>query len=436
MGIDALRTAVRGTVLLPGEDEFEQAARPWNTAVRQPVAAVVTAADAEDIAQVVRHAERTGRTVVTQPTGHGATGDIADAILLRTGRLDEITVDPARRTARVGSGAQWGRIQAAAAARGLTGLAGSNPVVGVTGYTLGGGFGWFSRAHGWAANAVTALEIVDAAGERQRVSADSDPELFWALRGGGGDFGIVTALEFDLFELPQLYGGRVSWPADRTAEVFETFAALTAAAPTELSVWLQRYQPPGAAPTVAIDFAYLGDPAEGRALTSALDTITGALTDTRGAMTPDRIGAITAEPTDPTPSLSRGELLTDLGDAVVKTIIEAPVAPLLNIQIRGLGGALATAEPGDGARGPLTEPYALYLLGLGLPHLVDEVRAGFATILDGLGTHITGAKPYTFLAPGESASAAFDTDTLTRLREIKRTRDPRNVLRANFPVLE
>ncbi|WP_147124159.1 FAD-binding oxidoreductase, partial [Nocardia neocaledoniensis] len=296
----------------------------------------------------------TGRTVVTQPTGHGATGDIAGAILLRTGLLDEISVDPDRRTARVGSGAQWGRVQAAAAAHGLTGLAGSNPVVGVTGYTLGGGFGWFSRAHGWAANAVTALEIVDAAGERQRISADTDPELFWALRGGGGDFGIVTALEFDLFELPQLYGGRVSWPADRTAEAFETFTALTTGAPAELSVWLQRYQLPGAAPTVAIDFAFLGDPAEGRALTSSLDTIAGALTDTRGAMTPDRIGAITAEPTDPTPSLSRGELLTDLGDAVVKTIIEAPVAPLLNIQIRGLGGALAATGPGgDGARGPV-----------------------------------------------------------------------------------
>ncbi|PWV72748.1 FAD/FMN-containing dehydrogenase [Nocardia neocaledoniensis] len=437
MGIDALRTAVRGTVLLPGEDDFEQAARPWNTAVRQPVAAVVTAADADDIARVVRHAQRTGRTVVTQPTGHGATGDIAGAILLRTGLLDEISVDPDRRTARVGSGAQWGRVQAAAAAHGLTGLAGSNPVVGVTGYTLGGGFGWFSRAHGWAANAVTALEIVDAAGERQRISADTDPELFWALRGGGGDFGIVTALEFDLFELPQLYGGRVSWPADRTAEAFETFTALTTGAPAELSVWLQRYQLPGAAPTVAIDFAFLGDPAEGRALTSSLDTIAGALTDTRGAMTPDRIGAITAEPTDPTPSLSRGELLTDLGDAVVKTIIEAPVAPLLNIQIRGLGGALAATGPGgDGARGPVTEPYALYLLGLGLPHLADDVRAGFAAIVDGLGTHITGAKPYTFLAPGESASTAFDPATLTRLREIKRARDPHGVLRANFPVLE
>lgn len=166
MGIDELRGAVRGTVFLPGDEGFDQAARPWNVAVTQSVAAVVQVADADDIAGVVRYARRAGRTVVTQPTGHGATGDIENAILVRTGKLDSIAIDPDRRLARVGSGAQWGRVQSAAAAHGLSGLAGSNPVVGVTGYTLGGGFGWLARAHGWAANAVRAIDLVDAAGER------------------------------------------------------------------------------------------------------------------------------------------------------------------------------------------------------------------------------------------------------------------------------
>ncbi|MGW6625488.1 FAD-binding oxidoreductase [Nocardia sp. NPDC055002] len=434
MSINDLRTDIRGNVLLPGDTTFDLATRPWNTAIAQSVAAVVEVADADDLAAVVRYANRAGRAVVTQPTGHGATGDIDDAILVRTTELNAVAIDPAQRVAHIGSGAQWGAVQAAAAAHGLSGLAGSNPVVGVTGYTLGGGFGWLARKHGWAADAVRAFEIVDADGKRGRVSADSDPELFWALRGGGGDFAIVTALDIDLFELPRLYGGRVSWPAERTREVFDVFTELTTDAPPELSVWLQRYQIPGAAPTVAIDFAYLGDEARGRELTSRLDTVTGALVDTRATMTPDRIGTITAEPTEPGPSLSRGELLTDLGDAVVKTIIDAPVAPLLNIQIRGLGGAIAEPTGEHGARGPITEPYALYLLGLGLPPLIDDVKAAFCTIVDNLGAHVTGKKPYTFLAPGESAQAAFDTATLDRLREIKRNRDPRNVVRANFPV--
>ncbi|MFI9505888.1 FAD-binding oxidoreductase [Nocardia sp. NPDC052566] len=435
MSIQGLRSAVHGVVLLPGDDGFEQAARPWNLAISQSVAAVVEVADDFDVAVALEHARQTGRRVVTQPTGHGATGDIDDAILIRTGRLDGIEIDAERRVARVGTGAQWGRVQAAAAAHGLAGRSGSNPVVGITGYTLGGGFGWFARKYGWASDAVRAFEIVDADGRRARITGESDSELFWALRGGGGDFGVVTALEFDLVELPRLYGGRVMWPAERTRAVFELFTELTADAPNELSVWLQRYQIPGLAPSVAIDFAYLGDPEEGRARTARLDAIDGVLADTRGELTPAQIGKITAEPTDPTPSLSRGELLTDLGDAVVKTLIEAPVAPLINIQIRGLGGALAETRADGGARGPITEPYALYLLGPGLPPLADGARARFAEIVDDLGAHITGSKPYTFLAPGESAAAAFDPATLDRLRAIKRARDPHNVIRANFPVL-
>ncbi|MEV6426352.1 FAD-binding oxidoreductase [Nocardia sp. NPDC051463] len=435
MSMNNLRTAVRGGVILPGDADFDRAAQPWNTAVAQSVAGVVEVADALDVAAVLEYARRAGRAVVTQPTGHGATGDIDGAILVRTTRFDSIDIDAEQRMARVGSGVHWGQVQAAAARHGLTGLAGSNPVVGVTGYTLGGGFGWFARKYGWAANAVRAVEIVDASGRPQRVTADSDPDLFWALRGGGGDFAIVTGLEFELFALPRLYGGRVMWPVDRTREVFDLFTELTAGAPAELSVWLQRYQIPGAAPTVAIDFAYLGDPAEGRHLTRRLDTIDGIIADTRGELSPAEIGRITAEPTDPSPSLSRGELLTDLGDAVVKTLIDAPVAPLLNVQIRGLGGALAQDRPDSGARAALTEPYALYLLGLGLPHLLGAIGDRFEEIIGALGASITGVKPYTFLAPGESAAAAFDSDTLVRLREIKRNRDPHNVIRANFPVL-
>ncbi|MFD7846009.1 FAD-binding oxidoreductase [Nocardia sp. NPDC059764] len=435
MSIENLRTTVRGGVILPGDPGFEQAAQPWNTAVAQSVAAVVEVADAPDIAAVLDYTRRTGRAVVTQPTGHGATGDIDGAILVRTTHFDRIDIDPEQRVARVGSGVRWGQVQAAAAAHGLAGLSGSNPVVGVTGYTLGGGFGWFARKYGWASNAVRTFEIVDAAGHPQRVTADTDPDLFWALRGGGGDFGIVTGLEFDLVALPRLYGGRVMWSAERTRAVFDLFTELTATAPAELSIWLQRYQIPGAAPTVALDFAYLGDPAEGRHLTRRLDTIDGHLADTRGELSPAEIGKITAEPTEPSPSLSRGELLTELGDTVVKTLIDAPTAPLLNIQIRGLGGALAQEPAHSGARGAVTEPYALYLLGLGLPHLRGAVDNRFQEIIEALGTSITGAKPYTFLAPGESAAAAFDPATLARLREIKRNRDPHNVIRASFPVL-
>ncbi|MEU0499712.1 FAD-binding oxidoreductase [Nocardia sp. NPDC005998] len=435
MTFEDLRAALSGRVLLPGEHGFDAAARPWTTTVTQPVAAVVRAADARDIAAVVAHARRTGVPVIAQPTGHGASGAIEDAILLRTGGLDSIEIDADRRVAKVGAGVNWGAVQAAAAAHGLTGLAGSNPAVGVTGYTLGGGLSWFSRKYGWASDAVRAFEIVDAEGIQTRVSAADDPELFWALRGGGGDFAVVTALEFDLFPAPALYGGRVMWHGARTAEVFEAFQEITADVPDELSVWFHRFQFPDAPPMVALDVAYLGDAEAGRSLLTRLDAIEGPIADQRGALSVANLGDITAEPTDPSPSLSRGELLTDLGDAVVKTLLDEPVAPLVDIQIRRLGGALARAATDGGARGPVTEPYLLYALGLGLPHLTAAVTARRAEIVDAIGAHISGRKPYTFLTPEETAAAAFDESTLARLREIKRARDPRSVIRSNYPVL-
>ncbi|MEV4259707.1 FAD-dependent oxidoreductase, partial [Spirillospora sp. NPDC049652] len=182
-----LRGVLRGTVLEAGDDGFERARRPWNLAVEQPVRAVVEAADAEDVAALVRHARLAGLTVATQPSGHGATGDTADAVLLRTTRLDELSVDPETRTARAGAGVKWGRVLEAASPHGLTGLAGSSPAVTVTGYTLGGGLSWFGRRHGFASDSVRAFEVVDASGTPARVTAASDPDLFWALRGGGGD---------------------------------------------------------------------------------------------------------------------------------------------------------------------------------------------------------------------------------------------------------
>lgn len=435
MTFNDLRQSVRGRVLLSGDAEFEQASQPWNLAITQRVGAVVEAADADDVAAVLAQARKAGVPVVTQPTGHGATGDIDGAILLRTHRLNGIEIDPEARIARVGSGNAWGEIQKAAAAHGLTGLAGSNPVVGVTGYTLGGGAGWFTRKYGWASDAVRAFDIVDADGRPARVTADNDPELFWALRGGGGDFAIVTGLEFDLFPVPSVYGGRVMFPGARTTEVWETFRELTTDAPAELSVWFQRFQFPNAPEMVALDVAYLGDEEAGREAVAAIDKLGGFVADKRGVLTPAQIGEITSEPTDPSPSLSRGDLLTDIGDEVTKVLVDDAVAPLMNIQVRGLGGGFATAQPEGGARGPVTEPYLMYLLGLGIPQVRDAVAAKRQAVVEALGDHISGSKPYTFLSPGETAAAAFDDATLARLRDLKRNRDQHNVIRANFPVL-
>jgi FAD/FMN-containing dehydrogenase len=429
---DELRTLVRGTVLAAGDDGFDQARRPWNLAVDQPVRAVVDAADADDVATLVRHARLMGLAVATQPSGHGATGDVEDVILLRTSRLDDLEVRPQQRVARVGAGVPWGRVQAAASPHGLTGLAGSSPVVTVTGYSLGGGLSWFSRKHGFASSSVRAVEIVDACGTRRRVTAESDPDMFWALRGGGGDLAIVTALEFDLHPAPLLYGGRTVWPAEKAPAVLEAYREITAAAPDELTAWYDLLQFPGAAPLVAVDCTFLGAGGDAEALLRPLDRIEGRLSDSRSMLPVAELGAITAEPTDPGPGLSRAELLTELTDDVAAVLLSRPVDPLLSVQLRHLGGALA--RPSDSAAGHLDEPFVLYMFGVAGERSAD-VLTRQREIAEALVPHTSGRKPFTLLAPGERAANALTGDAIGRLRDLKRSRDPLGVFRSNFPVL-
>ncbi|MDI5975656.1 FAD-binding oxidoreductase [Amycolatopsis magusensis] len=429
--LSTLRSTVRGQVWLPGDPGFDHVRRPWNLAVEQPAAAVVEAADAEDVVALVEYARRAGLGISTQPNGHGATGRTGGTILLRTRRLDSIEIDPVARRARIGSGVPSSRLQSAAAAHGLTGLPGSSPVVSVTGVALGGGLSWFGRAHGWVADSVTAFDIVDAGGHARRVDAETDPDLFWALRGGGGDFAVVTSLEVALHPAPHLYGGRVLWSGEHTAEVAETYRRLTATAPEELTAWLELLHFPGSAPMVAIDLTHLGKAAEARELLAPLDLLPEPISDSRRMLPVSELGTITAEPTDPGAGLSRGELLTEFDEVTVKTLLAEPIAPLMSVQIRHLGGAFA--RPSDSPHGPLTEPYAVYLFGIPAdPATAAAVAARQQALADALPT--SGRKPLTFLNPGETAADAFAPASLARLRKIKRRTDPANTFRSNFPV--
>lgn len=432
--MNELKNTINGTTWTVGDPGFDEARRPWNLAVDQQVLAVVEAADADDVAATVSYAALHGLAVTAQPTGHGASGSAEGAILLRTHRLNsvEITGGSAEAgldgVARVGAGAQWGQVLAAAGPLGLTGLAGSSPVVGVTGYTLGGGLSWFSRAYGFAADSVLAFDAVDAGGAKIRVTAETDPELFWALRGGGGDFAVVTALEFGLRPAPLLYGGRIMWPVERSPEVLAAYREVTATAPDELTVWFDLLKFPGGPAFVAVDCTFLGE--DPGALLSPFDLIGGAISDSRGLLPVAELGGICAEPTDPSPGMSGAHLLTDLDDAVAEVLLAEPIDPLISVQIRHLGGALAKPVPGGGAAGHLDEPYLAYLFGLPSQATADRIEG----LSKALVPHTTGRKPYTMLHDGDSAASAFPRETLARLRDLKRTRDPRGVIRANFPV--
>ena len=426
-----LADVIRGRIWFPGDPDFDRAHRPWNLAVEQAVHAVVEAADADDVADLVAFARDNGLEVATQPSGHGATGRATGAILLRTTLLDTITVDAEAMTATIGAGVRSGDLQRAAAAHGLTALPGSSPVVTVVGAALGGGLSWFGRAFGWIADSILAADVVMADGTARHVSAESDPEMLWALRGGGGDLVIVTSLQLRLRPAPALFGGRQLWSASHATQVAQAYRTMTATAPESLTLWLELLHFPGGEPMIAIDSTYLGDAGEARALMSATDSLPAPLSDTRATMSVADIGTITAEPTDPGPGQSRGELLTRLDESDLAALLADPIVPLMTVQIRHLGGALASAS--DSPHGALGEPYAVYLFGVpATAQLVDQIAAKQASVAGALPT--SGRKPMTFLNPSETLSDALAPGAIGRLARLKDAVDPDGRIRGNLGI--
>ena len=217
----ALRARVAGSVSTPGDVDWDEARLAWNLAIDQRPVAVVHAESAEDVAAVVQFADAHGYQVAPQGTGHaaGPLGSLDETILLKTSRLRGIEIDAAAQTARVEAGVLWLEVNQAAAEHGLVGLAGSSPDVGVVGYPLTGGLSFLGRKLGLASNSILAAELVTADGRLVRADAETEPDLFWAVRGGGGNFGVVTALEIRLFPITEVYAGSLFFPIERAAEV-------------------------------------------------------------------------------------------------------------------------------------------------------------------------------------------------------------------------
>jgi FAD/FMN-containing dehydrogenase len=272
--VDRLRERCIGVVVDPSDSGYDAARTPWALTADQRPAAIAFPADAGDVACVVKVLRDEGLRLAVQGTGHAAHQlDVgSDTVLVRTSALTGVKVDPVARIARAGAGALWQDVVPAAAAHGLAPLAGSSPDVGVVGYSLGGGIGYLSRRHGLACNHVTAIELVTPDGDFVRCDHEHEAELFWALRGGSGRFGIVTAIEFALEPVAELYAGAMFWPWERAAEVLEAWRALTANAPDELTSMARLLQLPPLPEVpeplrgrawVNVQLAYLGDEAAG-----------------------------------------------------------------------------------------------------------------------------------------------------------------------------
>src|ERR687898_2353893 len=222
--LEALRAGLRGGAYVPGDAGYDEARAAWNLNAHQHPALVVMAAGAADVIAAVRLARDEGLGVGVMATGHGVASPCDGGVLINTSRMKGVRVDPEAQTARVEPGALWADVIPEAQVFGLAGLVGSSPGVGVVGYTMGGGFGWLGRKYGFNADSMREADVVSADGELLRVSTYEHPDLFWGLKGGGGNFGVVTSLEFDLYPLTTVYGGNLFYPMERAPEVLDAYS--------------------------------------------------------------------------------------------------------------------------------------------------------------------------------------------------------------------
>lgn len=445
--IATLRDAVKGAVVLPGDATWEQERLAWHLTNDQHPAAVVHVTGVDDVVAAVNFAKQHGLSVTAQARGHGATAALQGAILLRTLGLTAIEVDEQARIARVEPGVRWGELNEVLAPTGLTGLPGSSGDTSVVGYTLGGGLSWFGRKYGQAANHVHAVELVTADGEPVRVTAESDPELFWAVRGGGGDFGIVTALELRLFAEPQIYGGRMTFAAEHAREVFRSFVAVTKSAPEDLTLWAWLMNMPDAPMIpepmrgrwlVMIDAVYLGSSSAADALLAPIRAAAPLLSDTVGTVPLNQLDGVANEPVDPVPGLLQGTLLSGFDESAVDALIAAAnpgqPSPVAVFEVRHLGGAFARPQPTDGAAGALAEPYLLFFGGfLPSPAFTPILEAAMGEITEAMATWDT-QRTHLNMSSNKPVEVLFPTDVLSSLRAIKHRRDPNGVIRSNHPV--
>ncbi|MEV5739185.1 FAD-binding oxidoreductase [Microbispora rosea] len=446
----ALVAAVAGSVLLPGDAGYDDERAVFNLNHELVPAVIVVAEIAADVQAAVAFAAGQHRPVLVKTTGHQMVGPAHGAVVIATHRMNDVAIDVVGRTARVGAGAIWSEVVEKAAKDGLAPLNGSNPTVGVSGYTLGGGLSpTLGRSHGYAADHVRSLEVVTADGELRHVDAESEPELFWALRGGKGNFGVVTALEFALFPVPRLYGGGIYFPGERMADVLRAWTAWHPGTPETMisSFAVLRLPPLPELPeplrgvfVVSLRFAYNGTAEDGERMIAPLRAVAPAVLDTVRDMPYAEVASIHDEPTEPLPYYERGIMLREFPaeaqDKLVELVGPDSETTLWIAELRALGGAWDREPAVPNAVATRGLPYSL--LGVEVGPLSEEQRLkeSVAVLLDGMEPWRGDRRLVNNLAPEEATDAAaiYGPERYERLAAVKKTYDPANMFRINHNV--
>jgi FAD/FMN-containing dehydrogenase len=446
----ALRGLCDGEVYLPGEEGYDQARTTWALAADLRPAAVAFPRNAQDVAEIVRRAAAAGLRIAPLGTGHNAYPlvDLAGSVLVRTNKMRGVRIDPANRLARAEAGVIWEEVVQQAALHGLAALHGSSPDAGVVGYSLGGGVSWYGRSLGLAANSVTAIEIVGADGTLVRVDAEREPELFWALRGGGGgSFGVVTAIEFELFPIANAYAGLLAWDWRDAHRILSRFAEWAPGAADEITTSYRHIQFPPipqipepfrGRSLAMIDGAVLADDARAERLLAPLRELAPEI-DTFARVPAAALIRMHMDPEGPTPIGAKAITLGALSAAAVDSLIEVSgpdsgSSLFLAADLRQAGGALGRPHAGGGAMDHFDGQYLMFCGGFMLGDAAEQTVADCERVVDAMRPYAQGRQYLNFQEERVDPAAAFDAGTWQRLRRIRATVDPGELFQANHEI--
>lgn len=450
--VDSFARQISGGVLREADAAYAEARKVWNATVDRRPALIARCLTVADVQATVRFAAAHQMLLSLRGGGHHIAGNaVAEGgLMLDLSGMRAISIDPAKRIAKVGPGALLSDFDSAAQAHGLATPLGINSTTGVAGLTLGGGFGWLTRRHGLTIDNLLSATVVTADGGARFVSATSEPDLFWALRGGGGNFGVVTSFEFRLHPVgPEVYSGLVVYPFAQARQVLRAWRDFNATAPDELSIWtVMRKAPPlpfipasaHGTEVVIFPLVYCGDAAAGeRAVAPVLkfgDPIASALGPQPYA------GFQTAFDPLLTPggrNYWKSNNFSSLSDAALDVMIGAAArlpGAECEIFVAQLGGAMGRVKPGATAFVGRDANYIMNVHGRWSDAREDErVRAWARQVFQDAAPHATGGGYVNFLTDDEADRvAATYGANLARLQAVKQRYDPDNLFRMNINV--
>ncbi|MFN8215618.1 MAG: FAD-binding oxidoreductase [Solirubrobacterales bacterium] len=442
--------SIAGRVATPADADWDQARAAWNLAADQRPEAVAFAESAADVQEIVRFAADRGLRVAPQGTGHGATSieSLEGAVLLKTERMRGIEVDVEAGSVRVEAGVLAAELGIRAGEHGLCSLPGSSPDVGVVGYTVGGGLSWLGRRYGFACNRVLEIELVTAAGEALTADAEREPDLFWALRGGGGGFGVITALRLDLVPVETVHAGALLFPASVGAAGVRAYRDWAADLPDHVTSIVrfltvpdipQAPEPLRGQSLLTIDAACIGGEEEGRAIIDPLRGIATPLMDTFAQIPTARLCEIHMDAPEPVPGIGEGQLISELPDEAIDAFVgvagPGSGSPLLLSELRQLGGALGRPAEGSGALSHLDAGFAMFSVGMPMtPELGEAISSHLQLLEDTMRPWAAEGSYFNFDESPCDVDSILPADVCAKLAEVKRSRDPEGRILANHGV--